>query len=133
MRHWLFLGFGLAIALSSSRALGRSSGPATASTRMVSIGVNLHPLQWHYDTYSPAQMLGLAAGIGATVVRIDIHWEWFEYLRPGPASWNAPQLRDLDSFLAEAARRHLRVLATVVDTPCWASTQPGKQCPPVAP
>jgi hypothetical protein len=78
-------------------------------------------------------VLRLAGEIGASVVRIDIHWEWFEYLRPGPASWDASQIRELDAFLAATAHRHIRVIATVVDTPCWASNEPGKQCPPAAP
>jgi hypothetical protein len=100
---------------------------------MVYFGVNTHPLQDRYAVYQPAQTLRLAGEIGASVVRIDLHWEWIAYLRPGTTSWYAPQIQQLDAFLAEAAHRHIRVLATVVDTPCWASSEPGKQCPPAPP
>jgi hypothetical protein len=54
-------------------------------------------------------------------------------VRPGTAFWYMPQIHQLDAFLAEAARRHIRVVATVMDTPCWASNEPGKHCPPSPP
>jgi len=126
----LFLG--IVIALSGS-PLVPASGRAVSSPRVLYVGVNLHPLQARYAVYPPARTLQLASEIGASVVRIDIHWEWFEYLRPGTAGWYKPEIRYLDAFLAEAARRHIRVLATVLDTPCWASSEPGKRCPPGRP
>jgi hypothetical protein len=93
----------------------------------------MHPLQDNYSVYSAARTLKLAGEIGAAVVRIDIHWGWIAYLGPSTVTWYAPQVQQLDAFLAEAARRHIQVLATVQDTPCWASKEPGKQCPPRGP
>lgn len=121
---------GLAFTFSAGPTLGRAPAPEPASAPRVSFGVNLHPLQYHYAVYPPVRSLQLADEIGASVVRIDIHWEWIDYMRHGGTAWTVKQLPMLDAFLAEAARRHLRVLATVVDTPCWASSEPGKQCPP---
>jgi hypothetical protein len=97
------------------------------------LGVNMHPLQDNYAVASPADTLELARSIGASVVRIDIHWGWIEYLRPGRASWYMPQIEQLDAFLAQAAHDNIRVLATVLDTPCWALDEPGKRCPPEPP
>ncbi|HEX6510344.1 MAG TPA: glycosyl hydrolase [Chloroflexota bacterium] len=125
--------FGIAIVLSVSLALGRAMQPVSASPHAVSFGVNMHPLQDTYAAYSPSQTLGLASEIGASIVRIDIHWGWIEYSGPGTASWDQSQLRRLDTFLAEASRRHIQLLATVLDTPCWASTEPDKRCPPGPP
>jgi hypothetical protein len=62
------------------------------------------------------------------VVRIDVHWWWFEYRRPGTRFWYRPQVRVLDTFIAEAARLKLDVLATVMDTPCWASPDAKREC-----
>lgn len=121
---------GIALPLSSAPPIGWATGPVSASPRSVYFGVNLHPLQDRYAVYKPAQTLQLARELGASVVRIDIHWEWIAYLRSGTTARSAQQVRELDAFLAAAAHRHLRVLATVVDTPCWASSEPGKQCPP---
>ena len=113
--------------------LGRTTRPVSASARSVYYGVNMHPLQDRYALYTPAQTLQLAHEIGASVVRVDVHWGWIEYVRPGTAFWYMPQIHQLDTFLDEAARRHIRVVATVMDTPCWASNEPGKHCPPSPP
>jgi hypothetical protein len=125
--------FATAVALLPVLVLGGATQPASVSTRFAYYGVNLHPLQDRYALYPPAQTLQLAGDIGSSVVRIDIHWEWIEYLRPGTASWYMPQIQQLDAFLAEAARRRIRVLATIQDTPCWASNEMGKLCPPARP
>jgi hypothetical protein len=122
-----------AITLFPGFALGRSTEPVSASAQSTYYGVNMHPLQDRYALYPPAQSLHLAAEIGVSVVRIDIHWGWIEYVRPGTAFWYMPQIHQLNTFLAEAARRHIRVVATIMDTPCWASNEPGKTCPPSPP
>lgn len=106
---------------------------AGAGSRVLRLGVNMHPLQDNYATYSPVRTLELASEVGTSVVRVDIHWEWFEYLGPGSGPWDASQLQELVAFVDEAARRHIRVLATVHDTPCWASSEPGRICPPAKP
>jgi hypothetical protein len=127
------LRFLTAVALFPGVTLGRATRPVSTTAHSVYYGVNMHPLQDRYARYPPAQTLQLAAEIGASVVRIDIHWGWIEYVRPGTAFWYLPQIHQLDAFLADAARRHIRVVATVMDTPCWASNEPGKHCPPSRP
>jgi hypothetical protein len=120
----------IVIALKSGSTNARPAGPFPAVPREPFLGVNMHPLQDTYATYSPTQTLRLASMIGASIVRIDINWDWIEYVRAGTDSWYEPQIKELDAFLAEAARRHIRVLATVLSTPCWASDEPGRRCPP---
>lgn len=92
------------------------------------IGVNMHPLQENYALKPSVRALRLAAQEGASVVRIDIHWSWFEWPGPGVATWYQPEVTDLDQFLGQAARLHIRVLATVLDTPCWAAARTGQRC-----
>lgn len=125
---------GLLIALVANPIVGMFIQPTTGLTRASRspfyAGVNLHPLQYNYAHYPAPETVGLASAIGASVVRIDIHWNWFEYDGPGEARWDPWEVNWLDPFLAEAARRHIRVLATVQDTPCWASSDPNKRCSP---
>jgi hypothetical protein len=92
------------------------------------VGVNMHPLQDSYAPVSPERALALAAGIGASIVRIDIYWSDIEPAGPGTSGWDDSRIQRLDAFLAEAKRRHTQVLATVLGTPCWASTDPKKDC-----
>ncbi|HLZ10028.1 MAG TPA: cellulase family glycosylhydrolase, partial [Chloroflexota bacterium] len=92
------------------------------------LGVNLHPLQNIYSIYQPDQLLDRATETGATVVRIDVHWDWFEWTEPGVAGWDSDQAQRLAAFLESAQRHNLPVLAVVMDAPCWASSDPRKVC-----
>jgi hypothetical protein len=102
--------------------------PADRATPRV--GVNLHPLQNVYAIYAPAQMLDRAAELGVSVVRVDVPWDWLEWTAPGVEGWNDEENRRLDAFVDAAQQRSLQVLAVVQDTPCWASSDPGKVCTP---
>jgi hypothetical protein len=120
---------GSVTALAAAAVFPGANGVAAAPvTGRFSSGLNLHPLQWHYDRYRPSEALALAAREGASVVRIDVHWSWLEFAGPGIATWYQPQLTALDRFLAEAARLHIAVMATVLDTPCWAAVSPASRC-----
>lgn len=88
----------------------------------------MHPLQHAYAGYPPAQTLAMARWLGVSIVRIDIDWNWLEWKRPGTASWYVPEIHRLDAFLNEAHQEHLQVLATVVDSPCWASMPQDRRC-----
>ena len=92
------------------------------------VGVNMHPLQDSYAPVSPEWALALAAGIGASIVRIDIYWSDIETAGPGTSGWDDSRIQRLDAFLTEARRRHIQVLATVLGTPCWASADPNGDC-----
>lgn len=102
-------------------------GAVSASPELL-LGVNAHPLQNIYAIHPADAVLDRASSIGASVVRIDIHWDWLEWDGPSADQWDPEQVQRLDTFLDEASRRHLRVLAVVMDTPCWASSDPARQC-----
>ena len=92
------------------------------------LGVNLHPLQNVYAIHPPDRLLDRVVELGASVVRVDIHWDWLEWTGPGVEQWDGNQVQRLDDFLDAANRRDLRVLAVVMDTPCWTSSDPAKVC-----
>jgi len=87
------------------------------------IGVNLHPLN-----FPAAPVLDQSVALGVSLVRIDIHWSWLAWAGPDPVNWDAARTHDLDLFLDAAAQRGIQIVATVLDTPCWASSMPGKEC-----
>ncbi len=84
-------------------------------------GVNVHPLNpTDYNAFSEATTLDDTTAVGASIVRLDIHWAWLEPIGPGTDLWTSDQVQHLDAFVADAARRHVQVLAVVTESPCWA-------------
>ena len=66
--------------------------------------------------------LDLTARAGANVARVDIGWASLEEAGKGKRSrW---YVRRLDHFMAAAKTRGIKVIATLVGSPCWASTAP---------
>src|SRR5579859_3469271 len=94
------------------------------------IGVNTHPLQNAYAIYPPARVLDNVAAVGASVVRVDVPWDWLEWTAPGVEGWDSEENQRLDAFVDAAQQRNLQVLAVVQDAPCWASSDPAKDCSP---
>jgi polysaccharide biosynthesis protein PslG len=95
------------------------------------LGVTMHPLHHDplndpYDETRILVMLNNAKNIGAAVVGIDIHWNWIEDV--SGSEWNPTITQWLEFVLKEASKRNLKVLAIVLETPCWASSDPDKDC-----
>ena len=95
------------------------------------IGVTMQPLHHDplndpYDEARILTMLDNAQSIGAEVVGVDIHWSWIEDV--SRSVWNSGSSQRLEFFLSEASKRNFKVLATVLETPCWASSDPEKNC-----
>lgn len=114
----------------NTRRFAWEDAPTDPAPRRVFFGVNLHPLQDIYAVYSPDALLDRVVGIDADTVRIDVHWDWLEWTGPGVDQWDPDQLARLDAFVDAAQQRHVHVLAVVMDTPCWASSDPSKVCDP---
>lgn len=103
------------IALAFGAPGARAAAPPLA-------GVQLHSL---WSDRSPADVdreLDLARGTGADVVRVDVGWASLESAGKGELS--PSYVRRLDSFMHGANARGLKVIATLFQTPCWASTAP---------
>jgi hypothetical protein len=85
-------------------------------------GVQVHSL-WG-DT-APSQMpkeLDLSQQVGANVVRLDVGWSSLETQGKGELSqWYVDKL---DAFMTQADQRGIKVIVTLMETPCWASSAP---------
>lgn len=71
------------------------------------------------------QHLDLAKRLRANVVRTEIPWAGLE---PTPGAYDPAEVALVDAFMREAAARKLKVLVTVLSTPCWTTTQPSPDC-----
>jgi hypothetical protein len=69
--------------------------------------------------------LDQAQALGARVVRSDVHWRSIE---PQAGTYDEAYLARADHLMAAARQRNIKVFLTVLDTPCWTSTQPGADC-----
>jgi hypothetical protein len=85
-------------------------------------GAQMHPL-WSDQTIEQTdQELDLLKAAGGDVVRIDLTWTSLETWVKGEYSqW---YLDKADAFLQHAKDRGIAVVATLLGTPCWASTAP---------
>jgi hypothetical protein len=68
------------------------------------------------------RQLDLAKGAGAQILRVDVGWASLE--QDGKGHWSTRYRDRLDDLVAQAERRHLKLLLTVIDSPCWASSAP---------
>lgn len=121
---WLALLLILTINFESN---GHSASNATESNQL-RLGVNMHPVQ---DSYSPNtifQQVQLARNIGASIIAIDIHWAWLDPNHTAITGWDTTQLNRIDSFVASLANNNMQIVAIVTETPCWASSDPNKNC-----
>lgn len=109
-------------------AAGTLAASHNVQSSSLGFGINMHPLQIIYAPSQVTQQIELARSVGVSAVRIDIHWAWIESIEPGPASWDQDQIDWLDAFLDSLSGSNTEILATVLNTPCWASTDPNKNC-----
>ena len=66
------------------------------------------------------------AGLGVQVVRLPVTWHLLEEHAKGQVpAWF---WRDLDAEVAAAERIGVRLILTVAQVPCWASSDPDKDC-----
>jgi len=69
-----------------------------------------------------ARDLDLARDVGATFVRLEIRWDLLEPAAEGVR--DEAYVARIDHAIAAARDRGLRVAATYIGTPCWASSAP---------
>ena len=86
------------------------------------LGVQVHPL---WSTTTPAMVdreLDMLADLGVNAARVDVGWSSME--GKGPGEWGWWYIERLDRFVAGAHARGIKVIATLTETPCWASSAP---------
>jgi len=106
------------LALLVPGALWTSSASAAPQTA----AVQTHLLWSRYDAAARERQLDLARDAGAGMVRVDLGWASLE--QGGKGQINSWYLGKIDHVVAQAQARGLKVLFTVWETPCWASTAP---------
>ncbi len=87
------------------------------------LGVHYHPVWNERD----GTRLALAKAAGIDIVRIAVSWRLMEPLRKGvwEDAWYLPAL---ENVIDEANGLGMQVLLMVQDVPCWASSDPQRNC-----
>ncbi len=88
-------------------------------------GVQVTPIYAGVSTATVRRQLDQAKGTGASTVRTDILWSELE--PDGAGRHDAAYLKAMDTFFGLARQRRLRVVATVLRSPCWASFAPDSE------
>ena len=86
------------------------------------LGAQVHPLWETSDRATVARELDLLVDLGANVARADVGWSSLQGV--GPGTFDRWYVERLDTFVAAAHARGIRVIATLTETPCWASSAP---------
>jgi hypothetical protein len=96
-------------------------------------GVNLTP-NWEWpgsagmDDATSARELQSACGLGADLVRFTVKWNRLE---PVQGRIDEKYASRIDQVLAQASSCRIKVLVTLMITPCWAAADgPLTKCPP---
>lgn len=107
----------LTTTLVATLAVGVGSASATDYR-----GVQLHSLWGDSSNADMDRQLDMTRDMGANVVRVDVGWQTLE--QGGKGVYSQWYVEKLDRFMAGASARGLKVIATVMLTPCWASSAP---------
>ncbi|MEA2346963.1 MAG: hypothetical protein QOG62_750 [Thermoleophilaceae bacterium] len=59
--------------------------------------------------------------LGANAIRLVVRWDWLE---PKSGTMDASRAERMDRVMGKAQKQGLGVVATVMSTPCWASSAP---------
>lgn len=98
------------------------AAPAGAAPRY--LGLQVHPL-WSGESAGDLERdLDLLSAAGVNVARADVGWSSLQ--GSGPRRFDAWYVDKLDRFVVAAARRGIKVIATLTETPCWASSAPAR-------
>jgi hypothetical protein len=95
--------------------------PASAGASVPALrGAAAHPLSESSVEFD--QELDMLQQAGANEVRIDIGWATLE--SAGKGQFDPAYVANADQFFADAEARGIKVVATLWQTPCWASSAP---------
>ena len=111
------LGLSLSVGLGAPAALADTTAPV-AQYR----GAQLH-LMWGENTATDiTRQLDMLAATGSDSGRLDVAWSSLQDSGPGTfANWYVTKL---DSVVNGASARGIKLILTLLETPCWASSAP---------
>lgn len=101
------------------------SALATDGHRAPLVGINVRAPYGGESAAAIRQELAYARQLNADVVRVELSWARFEPIAKDVL--NRPTVAATDAFMRDAGNDHLKVIAMLDRTPCWASSAP----PPV--
>jgi len=109
--------------LAALLAVAATALPATAAHAATGFlgGVNVPGLSARSVPAEADHEIAEAKALHARIVRIEFPWAVFE---PSGPVLDPHALAFSDRLLADAAAAHVKVVATVATTPCWASSAP---------
>ena len=95
---------------------------ATAAGPQQYHGAQMHAFWGNQSAADNARELDLLAEAGADSVRVDLGWASIE--ADGKGQYNEWYVGRVDQFMAQARARNMKVVAALINSPCWASTAP---------
>jgi hypothetical protein len=120
----------IAITLAVMSVLMLPSAPWQGQTASAALarGVHVRLLGMGQRDYRAqnATQFDTAAGLRAGLIRSGVSWRWLE--TNGKGQYNATNLAWLDSVVADANARSLKPVFAFYQSPCWASSDPRKNC-----
>jgi hypothetical protein len=102
-------------------ALGLLALPAVAQAGQTA-GVQTHLLWGDVTQAEMERQLDLVRASGASMTRVDVGWASLQ--ERGPGGFHEWHLGRLDRLVDAAEARGVKLLLTLMNTPCWASTAP---------
>src|SRR5688500_16705714 len=84
------------------------------------LGVQVHPLWSGVSRADMVRELDLLVELGANVARADVGWSSLQ--GTGPGEWGSWYVERIDAFVEAAHARGIKVIATLTESPCWASS-----------
>jgi len=109
--------------LGSQRAFTVSAAPLVPRSTPLRIGANFTTRN---NPEEDAYQLSLAKSTGMQILRIGASWKNLEPDSKG--SWNSYEVNALKSLVQQARALNMRVFLLFLQTPCWASSDPAKDC-----
>jgi hypothetical protein len=104
--------------------------PSAATSQIASVGFNAHPA-WNLFVSSDEDVqnqVRLIKTTHAKVMRLNMGWTAFEWVGRGTSYWYAPTLALMDSYVNQLNQAGIDVIGTLSGAPCWASSDPVKNC-----
>lgn len=116
--------------LGVSPAATQAAGAKTSARGAPLRGVDIGDIAGRRSLTSIDSEVALAKRLHASVIRVEVPWSQFEPIAPNTIDPRASAAAD--RLMRDAAKAHIKVLALVDSTPCWASSAPSSllsECP----
>ena len=111
----------LAAAFVALVLLSAMTPPASARPGQVA-GLSANLLRASVDDAEQNRQLDLMVQAGAGIMRVEVGWSTLE--EKGKGQYEQWYLDQLDALVLKAEQRGIKLVLTVTDSPCWASSAP---------